>query len=83
MCKFESFTFYLGELHDDEKLHVFLLSKWHTELASEPKTKTAAELRVRLHWEKVVKWFYDHLFCMNHMTDLPQIFESTDRICGL
>ena len=50
--------------------------------ASEPKTKTSAKLRVHLHCKKVIKWSYDHLFCTNNMTDLLQIFESTDCLCG-
>ena len=50
--------------------------------ASKPKTKTAAEQRVHLHHETVVKQSYDHWFCTNRVTNLPQIFESKDRICG-
>ena len=87
-CK--SFTIYLGDLHGDEEMYIFFLTEWVTWRAasvwkyavSEPKTKTAAKLRVHLHQEKVVKWSYDHLFQSNHETNLPHIFESTDRMCS-
>ena len=60
MYKLKSFTLYLGDLHNDEKVHVFFFFFFNERVAcgarsiqkcavSEPKTKTAAELRVHLH----------------------------------
>ena len=51
-------------------------------MGSEPKTKTAAELRVHLHQQKVIKFSYDHLLHANHGSDLPQIFEGMDCMCS-
>ena len=84
---FKSFTLYSGNLHNDENMLLFFTEQVTSGArsvgkysASEPKAKTAAERRVHLHREMVVKWSFDHLFHTNHVTDLPQIFESMDRI---
>ena len=51
--------------------------------ASEPEAKTAAELRIRLNGENVVKWSCDYLFRTNPVTNMPHIFESTDHYAVL
>ena len=72
---FKSFTFYLGDLHTDEKM-CFLLSEWNAELGqSENLSPTSRKQRLQLPWytlhqQQVVKWSYDHFFFVQTMRSI-------------